>query len=305
MNFTKIAFEKVPNMKFAPVSEVWQDENSRQYQFVTFDSFNHMVNFVEVNENSGKVRYTLKEEKDSWCFGSLFKNSKDFTRKCLVEGSAPDGLTFILDREKEELYKNNPELFDLNTNARKKKRRRVFREEGSELNIDRYMSGEVEMWENTIKVNKKPVVKLMVSAAISSATDSTALVKNICAAVAFIDIMASAGISVEVWHSLIVRQATTGVTYSTVLTKIKDANDPVDALRLLSSSAPGIFRYFGFRAIDFSMKGSSTKYMGYPADEYLSENIAKMIDIDLTIHAGGHLNRNIKAIINKLKEILI
>jgi len=260
MKYADFSYSKtVKSMEFVSyaTSQIIALNEGELWQCVDFENMSKLVECIEKNVKSGV--YSLRHiDKKSWQFGTKYFPNLEKTRFSLINGIAPDSLTELAEKEKEKLLEQFPELWDLQKFAFKKRRRRTFAEEGGELNIDRFMSGEPEMWQKTkTKIDKKTIRVAFNGAMLMDATEDN-FVKNMITVAAMIDVFTGFGLSVEFIYTALSRGVTTkthGVATSAI---VKGADEPLDLSRLLSCCSPGLFRYFIFAARENIAEGQRT-----------------------------------------------
>lgn len=305
MKYTEIEYKRFgeKTIQHAPLSQVLKDEKDNLNHFLTFDSIGHLVDCVDSNTKSGLFE-PEEVRKSSWTFGAIFKDMEK-SRRHLIEGSVPEGLLDRVEELKQELFAAHPELLEFEKRARKMKRKKSFSEDGGELNIDRFMSGEPEYWQRSIKQPKKNVVKLFINYAVGAATDTEVFTKNVIAAVVIVDILRSANVSSEVWIGALGRRQKHRLHLTGVFCKLKSANDPVDFSRLLSCSAPALFRYWTFSAWLNLLAGSHmTDGYGNVLDNHEAKEIRDYFEFDAMLHLQATEQSTFQIITDTLIKIL-
>lgn len=305
MEYREIEYKRFgeKTIQYAPLSQVLKDSESNMNHFLTFDSISHLVNCIDANTSSGLFQKERTRD-ESWIFGNTFKNMET-SRKCLIEGSVPEVLLDRVEELKQELFASHPELLDFEKRARKMKRKKSFSEDGGELNIDRYMSGEPEYWQRSIKQPKKHVVKIFINYAVGADTDTEVFTKNVIAAVVIVDILRLANVNSEVWIGALGRKQKHGLHLTGVFCKLKSANDPVDFSRLLSCSAPALFRYWTFSAWLNLLAGSvMTSGYGKILNNNEAEEIRSHFEFDAMLHLQASEQSTFQIITDTLIKIL-
>lgn len=277
-------------------------------QMIYFDSPRELVECVEANKDiwddkdHGLKKFNPSSE-HNWTFGKDFK-TLGATTEAILSGAIPDNLVKDVDKFTVKLYDDHPELFEIEQNAMRIKRKRVFKESGDELNIDRYMSGDLEMWE---KMSKRPVkqsMKIMINSCLHCGHSADKFTKGMIMLTAFLDILDKAGISSEVWYAPIGEGTTDSLHLSGVFAKIKSADEPIDIFKILSCGAPGLFRHYTFKVWCNLLKGKPTYGLGSMVDNKNSLEYVKEINgFDVMINANDTAKETFNIITNKLKEL--
>lgn len=260
------------------------DVSGQCWQIIDFDSISQMVECSDRNV-SNKVYISSKGLNgcsSKWQFGTIFSNEQK-TRNCLLSGSIPDGLLKLAEEEKEKLLNAFPELLDLQQYAFKKRRTRVFAEEGGELDIDKFMSSQPEMWQKNVKKKNKRAMRVAFNGAMLGDAKEENFIKNMVTAAAMVDIFTGFGIAVEFIYSAISREVTTGTDGVAISAIVKGADEPLDISRLLACCAPGLFRYYVFTnryAIGAGVMDESGGVSTYDMPDFYKE--IKSIDVSIS-----------------------
>ncbi len=303
MEIVKIPYQKNKKTVLNPVSEIYSRDGEKD-QFLFFESVAHLIRYVNKNTELGIFEKPQFQSNESWVYGNLFKG-KEVTMSCLNTGSVPDLLLNKVDEERESLIKKHPELLDLEMLAVKKKRKKKFTEDGGELNIDKYMSGEPEYWQAiSAKPNKKSV-KIAVACDIPSAADADLTARTMTVAAALVDILSRANISTEVHFCSLGLKSTSGIRYSGFFAKIKESDRPIDIQRFLSAGAPGLFRHYCFSLNENTLYGVPDDSYGYPTKRDQADEIGQTLGFDIIMHTNGNFDQNLSLVVNKIKEILL
>lgn len=308
MNFKQINYGKNFSLDLTdmPLMALYNEEQSgKKYNIVEFESLGHLATCIEKNTKRGFKLVQGNANDKNWIFGGVFKNL-EITSEHLKNGSAPDFFIRDIEELKAELYRDNPELFELETSAKKKKRKRTFSEDGGELNIDRYMSGEVEMWHKTHNILKKPTAKIFINFSVSGGMKSSDFIKNILCAIALIDILETMNVRCEVYAGSIASSVTDGANYSCVIAKIKSGGDPLDLPRFLSCCAPALLRYYFFMVFENIYTGRALYGLGSPMENSTQavKNIKEFLKFDAMLSMNDSASYGVTKIKDMLKLIL-
>lgn len=267
--------------------QVIEKATKKRWAFVEFDSISDMVETSEANSHyefggNGSWPFGYEKSKTSeWAFGKEFNNSAALTKRHLLEGTCPDAILNRVDAVRNSLYKDFPELQDLERHALKMRRKRRFAEDGDDLDIDRYMCGDPEQWAKMQRVPQKRSVRVQINGAMLGGHSAIKFAETMIMCAAMIDIIESAGISVEFIYSAISSSMDThDCDVMSISALCKSANEPLDISRVLSCAASGIFRKYVFH-IRNNVCGSYEGISLYEIPSFIKE----MKDIDVCVSA--------------------
>lgn len=229
-------------------------------QIVIFDSAKSLIDHVMHNMKAvggngtwerNEIGVYSKEgmnHRDIWAFGKDFPTFNQ-TIDALGIGGTKDKYLNMFEQKKHELYEKHPELYNLDQTAVVKKRRRRFSEEGDELDIDRYMTGDPAMWSSMPRQDSnKRCARFYIDVGASGGTDAKMISESIINSLALVDIVDKAGITTEV----IMGRCNTGngrkTRMYTVACVAKAADEQLDINRVLSFALTGFFRCLTFAA---------------------------------------------------------
>ena len=285
---------------------------------IIFDSGHDLVECFEKNFSftggSGAYRNTLsvtanRTRENSWTFGSD-ATTHDKTAEYLHAGAMPMKYLDLYEKTVFELYQRFPELNDLNAVAISKKRRKCHSDDGDELDIDRYMTGDPCMFVKKTRSNVvKRCIKLYVEIGVSVGTSTETIVKNVIYAIALTDIIERAGISVEMYFGAITVPARENIYSIGVMCKAKAADEPIDTARLLSFALPGFYRQFVFGIWNNCFAGvngtMSSCHSGFEFGRYPHVGEAlTLLNPEIKMHCASHHLReqDISLVINEIKK---
>lgn len=290
-----------------------------KHQMIWFDSVSDMVECCKTNwENktwddrgyrgnnphSGRDFMHSNHASMKWRFGTDFPDVETSERALLSGTGAPGGFEKV-EQMKLDLFTKHPELYELERLAYKVKRKRTFSEDGGDLNIDRYMSGDIAMWENMSRRPQKTAIKIMINGTVSGDVSPETFLRGMIQLVAFLDILNAAGISSEVWY-VPVGDKTNKITQRVALfAKIKGANEPLDIQKMLSIGLPALFRYYTFRIWCNIPAGEPISGFGRVLDNPAEVNwIKERYDFDVVLSANESEHSAYTILINKVKELI-
>lgn len=282
--------------------------NGGVHQMIYFDDVSDMVDCCNNNEGVWNDKGHRVEGKNgsgdqAWIFGTDFPNL-NLTYDALMKGTIPPKIIAQIDTVKVSLYEKHPELFELERSASKLKRKRVFEEGGDELDIDRYMSGETEMWTKMTRRPKKQCMKIMINSCLHCGHSSDKFLKGMIMVTAFLDILDKSGIASEVWYAPISDGSSNGVNLAGVFARIKGSEEVLDVCKMLSSGASGLFRYYTFKVWTNMLVGVPSWGLGRMIEDKSELKLVKeMNGFDVMINANDTESETFNIISSTLKEL--
>lgn len=274
-------------------------------QIIRFDNVSELVDCCTHNleqkhwDNKG-YRF---DNNSSWTFGKDFPDLKS-THRALMDGIIPIPLIEQVDKIKLSLYEKHPELFDIEASATKLKRRRLFSEYGDELDIDKYLNGDVEMWQRMTRRPVKQCIKIMINSCLHCGHESKEFQEGIIMVTSFLDILDKAGIASEVYYAPVSKNSSQEVCLDAVLCRIKSAEEPLDICKMLSCGAAGLFRYYCFRIWTNLLKGKPGWGLGsMVTDKSELEIMKKLGGFDVMINANDSAQTTFNIITSYIKEL--
>lgn len=286
--------------------EYYETKSGNIHQMIKFDNVSDMVDCCTENAEKGcwdNKGYSFSGEDKRWIFGTDFPDLPS-TYKALMEGQIPINMIKNIDKVTVSLYEKHPELFDIEANATKIKRKRVFLEYGDELNIDKYLSGDVEMWQSMTRRPVKQSLKIMINACLHCGHNSKEFQEGMIMVTAFLDILDKAGISNEVWYAPVSFNSSYEVEIAGVFCRIKSAEERLDVCKMLSCGAPGLFRHYTFRVWTNLLKGRPSSGLGQMVTDSKQLTLVKELnEFDVMINAKDTAEETFNIITNTLKEL--
>ena len=235
----------------------------------------------------------------SWSFGTLA--TAPATVEAIRCGSAHPALWESFEAERDRL---EPALGELTARMPSARKRRRFRDEGAELNVDRLMSGAPDHWERRERGARRLCVKLGLNVEISCGNAESAFVRLAARTAAAADLLERLGYAVELHAIAGVRSphGLEGVHEYALHAPVKRADEPLDVGRVLCLGLPGLVRWcvFGMQERD----GTKSPYgLCYP----LSQETRALIGVDAILGRDwkvetGDQSDRIEAV--RLREIL-
>ena len=271
-------------------------------QIVYFNSQYHLVDYIQgLHDQKGGVLSKKEDSDKQWVFGTEF-DSPEKTRAAIEGGMIGDKLkanTEIIMSAVEGLE----ELQVQNQAAKSMKRHRKYSDDGGELDIDRYLSGMEEHWYSVTKGLQRPVVRLGVNYAMScgNSEDSWAWMGALVGIAA--QMLSRAGLSVEVVGLFSSHNLTDQCKESAVVYTLKEAMESLDIYRIMSPSAVGFFRYYGFGVYRHCFDGYVDDALGYARGT--TPEFKKILNLDhvLEISWGREKEKNQKLCVDFLTSL--
>ena len=167
-------------------------ENNRMCASKNFHSIFDFLNFNDEhwgNENS-------TDSSKSWMVGHEPNMTLKKTEEMLIKGCATDDLLALVDKYRDELRLDG--LYDIQSNVKSCIRRRVFSDDGDMVNIDRYLTDDMLMWETTRRVGRKSFITLGLDICMSHGNKKDAFARNTALAYCTAEILENLGYGVEI-----------------------------------------------------------------------------------------------------------
>lgn len=236
----------------------------------------------------------------SWRYGN-FRTLKR-TRKALEQGRCSNLVKDYIEEYRKKLKADG--LYDTPDELKDSvKRRRVWSEEGAELDIDAVMSGDPNYWVKTVRNGKMRIVRLVVNWSFSGGNSSSESSKLLALCYCVAEVLERLGYGVEIYgaqycwapHTF---QADGDKHEQGSIVPLKTVQQPLDLQRIGSASITGLFRYFGF-VMDNELFGNFNGRCVSPSKEWLAY-IGTDVLID-TSWSRGNQTTKVKKIIDRLK----
>ena len=237
-----------------------------------------------------------------WRYGTY--RTLERTRKALQQGKCSKLVSTYIDEyrqklESDGLYNTPDELKD------SVKRRRVWREEGGELDIDAVMSGDPNYWVKTVRNGKMRIVRLVINYSFSCGNKPEESARLLGVTYCVAEILERLGYGVEIYgaqacHSPRSKDWGDGDHEQGSIVPIKQVQEPLDLRRVGSVSVTGLFRYFGF-VMDNELFGNFNGYC-----TALSKEMTAFMGADVLICTSwlrGNQTMKVQKIIDRLKGV--
>lgn len=288
-------------------AQSWLSESGKA-QLVRYESLHMAMSDVDHNRANGTWQCSdCSNESSSFSFGSDYPNLS-VSHAALDTFSIKDEILSRVDKMKTDLLYKYPELRNLNRSAHGMKRRRVFRETGDELDIDRYMCGDPNQWSTRPKSPVKNTVRILFNNVIMGADDANTVLSNSVKMAAIMDLFSMAGISTELYGCDMCKYSdrySKHVEYPLVMYKVKNATEPLDIQSILCTGIPAVFRWYMFYLTQNTIDGMMHQGGGCAIRE-LNPDITDMLkfaNIDLCVF-GKVLNDDFSSVIGDVKKAL-
>lgn len=284
---------------------------------IIFDSARDLVDAIHNNVNDGHYvkgngswRKGEMGMNGNWSYGSD-PEIQDLNQldKFLLSGRASSRTMKAYDKELDRLRTQFPELQRLKEVGIANRRRRVWREEGDELDIDRYMNGDVEQWSSMRRASSvKRTCTIVYESGTSCGTEADSFAQSMATLAALVEIVESSGISTELVIAFTSNKRGDYEHHKTIAVKAKNCDERFDVNRLLSMSSSGMFRGHIFGIIE-NMCHNDTPSWSYGTAISIEEKRRAFGDLwgaDIHVQGSDNFNNkdNIKFIINEVMKVI-
>jgi hypothetical protein len=262
----------------------------KNYQIVHFDSMFDAIQQVESGyksgwDNSGNdfgTRDDMKnpecQRNDAWAYGD-YENWKN-TREMLSKGDVSEKTKQRYRSTKEAVVgmKGVESMFKF---AETRKRKRVYREDGAELCIDRVMAGDPMHWSKLTPGRNSNVVTIGIDLAQNSGGTEDDFIRLASLGVVAADLFSVAGYSTEVSLLFCATRQNDGYAQCAQSVKMKEANNKMDVQRLLTMGVLGAFRAIMLAVVCNINDGMVYKGLGESLG--VSKEMRSLLDFDVLI----------------------
>ena len=232
-------------------------------EILHYDSVAHMVETTK--ENAINRKYLERDKEDDWTWGTEFKGL-DETYNALRNGECSKKTLKHIEEYRNVLL-NMDGIDDMMKRAETFKRRRKFSDSGSELDIDRVLSGDPEHWQSMTRGKKQNVIRLGVNFSVTCGHTEKQLNKLGALTTVAVDMLQRCGLAVEVVGLCIAHS----VTKDNLCEKmeqgftclLKSSQEKLDVSRIACIGIPGLYRAFGFTAWSNYLEGEPSGGLGY------------------------------------------
>lgn len=286
----------------------WQSFTDKgKNRIVVFDSGSDLIECIQNNlsllksDPTSMLNYCGRT--NDWAFGEY--ETFGATTEALTCGQISQKYINKVGEAKDEIYRRNPELANLEVIAMSKRRRRKFAEVGDELDIDRYMCNDPAMWQSNPPGDiVKRTARFYIDIWGSCSTDFNQFINGVVYAVALGDIIEKAGISLEIIVGASCDHFLKTEGHGTVCFTAKRADEPIDISKLLTYGLSGFLRAYIFSIYEL-IKDRADVYSGYGSKLYGTVQSIQPINADVEFWgADNYTNpKTVQITISKVKEV--
>lgn len=279
-------------------------ENGTGAEIIHYDNATEMIN----HSVTGKItKYLHKRDGDVWTFGSEFPDIES-TTEALRSGECSSKTLKEISKYRDILL-NMDGIEESMRRAVSFKRRRKFSDSGSELDIDRVLSGDPEHWQSMTKGKKENVVRLAVNFSVTNGHTEKQLNQLGALTTVAVDMLQRCGLSVEVLALCIahgvtktfehkekpveVKKYEQGFTF-----KLKSASEKLDVSRVACIGIPGLYRSYGFTNWVNFLDGEAESGLGRGMET--TKNVKDLLKIKNLIEVRWVKNGKEKAFLSNL-----
>ena len=202
-------------------------------------------------EHKGFNIYPVKDN-DDWTFGKAQESDNSTkTDKLIEDGKTTSGVRRIIRKTIKDIRLSGIDKM-LNERFESVKRKRVWGEDGAELDMDRIMTGDPDYWIKYKRNGKKRVVKIGINVSMSHKNGSSVFAKNVALAYITAETLESLGYGVQIVavnSSFYTRGGNHGVRgqdETATTFPLKRTEELVDIERVGSIGLTSMLRYYGF-----------------------------------------------------------
>ena len=300
-NMIKQRLDKYKNVPYEYDKVVF--ENGEGAEIIHYDNADEMIN----HSITGKSKKYLDMDGDSWTFGSEFPDLES-TTEALRSGECSNKTLKQISQYRDILL-NMDGIEESMRRAVSFKRRRKFSDSGSELDIDRVLSGDPEHWQSMTKGKKENVVRLAVNFSVTSGHTEKQLNQLGALTTVAVDMLQRCGLSVEVLALCVAHNVTRtfehkdkpvkvtryeqGFTF-----KLKSASEKLDVSRVACIGIPGLYRSYGFTNWINFLDGEPASGLGRGMET--TKNVKDLLKIKNLIEVKWVKNGREKAFLSSL-----
>ena len=233
-------------------------------EILHYDSVAHMVESAK--DNATKRKYLDKGDFDEWTWGTEFQGLES-TTEALRNGECSQKTLKHIEEYRNVLL-NMDGIDDMMRRADTFKRRRKFGESGSELDIDRVLSGDPEHWQSMTRGKKQNVIRLGVNFSVTCGHSEEQLNKLGALTTVAVDMLQRCGLAVEVVglcvaHKVMSNNLIGSKPEQGFTCVLKSAQEKLDVSRIACIGIPGLYRAYGFTTWINYLEGRATSGLGY------------------------------------------
>tara|TARA_X000001388_G_scaffold77170_1_gene76817 strand:+ start:767 stop:1831 length:1065 start_codon:yes stop_codon:yes gene_type:complete len=207
--------------------------------------------------------YSRYDRDSSWAFGNNKEsNHADKVDKLLRDGRATKKVQRIIKKTIRDIKLEGIDTM-LTERFESVKRKRVWSDDGSELDIDRVMCGDPNHWVKSKRNGKKRVIRIGVNVSASGGNKEDVFAKNVALAYLASEQLETLGYGVEIMaiDSTYSQSNNNLSRYSSdenaTTFPLKRSTEPTDINRIGSIGLPSLLRYYGFRVASILFRQSN------------------------------------------------
>ena len=255
-----------------------------------FSSPNNMIDVVENGydngwDNNGHSDGTKRFDSQyssalPWRWGEQYvhdiKKSKEMIRSGDISTNHFNKMNKLL-----AAVKRTPE-YNRIAKASQKTRKRMYGEEGDELDIERLMCGDPEHWSKITKSGERPLYKICINGSANAGREGDYFFKIAAAAFILTTFKQQENKAVEIDLLFKAANSTHDLDYSYNFINLKNANESIDIKKICIPVIQSILRVYDFAVTCNISKGTPSSGLGQPR-KY--ENELENYQYDLIINA--------------------
>lgn len=229
-----------------------------------FESWGHLANYAN-NLNHGHSCG------DKWAFGTDEEyNSRQKVKSAMELGRSKPSTLKKVSEKRDSILNSESVKSAIRNNVLTTRKKRVYRETGSELDIDRVLCGDPNHWQSTTNFSKNKFVRIGISYTLSCGNGSEEFENIAAIGCVACEALTLAGYSVEI-VALGVASAIGEYSEGGCVTVIKQANQPLDINSICVSGIVGMYRGFTFDVWDKHLNPDTDKGMAKPTTNKFKE----------------------------------
>jgi len=287
--------------------------DNKLLSIVDFFDMSELLAFYDSVKNVSKIKNDVSfndgdskssQYFDDWAFGNIagYKTIKEI-RAHAERGTAHPSVLRHIGKYRDMLKADG--FYDLPEEMKSVKRRRVWTDDGAELDIDRVMTGDPEYWQQTRRDGQARIVNICINYSMSSDNDDTQFPKLLGLAYSVCELAERLGYGTEITavRSNFNNSPSNNVYYDwerAFTFPLKRSQEPLDVNRIGSISMVGFFRHFSF----IIGNGLFTNGVGRAGET--SKEMRGFLNADIIIEnrwiSDGNQKMYVKKAIDKLQK---
>lgn len=272
-----------------------------------YDTGDHVKNEKDCSDDGGRATlsklYKDNTKESKWRYGSC--KTLKATQDLLERGDVTDVVAKQIEKMTNEL-RTTDAVERLMQQGKTIKRHRKYSMDGSELDIDRVMSGDPDHWSTMTKGKKSSIVRLGVKFSLSCGNAEKQFAQIAALAIVAADILQACGFSVQIVGHSICQYNTRDIYESGSVVMIKDANELIDINKIACMGVPGFFRFYDFWVVENLIDGNVSPGWGSVIDpsKEVMEKMGIKHDIGLSwASSGEQRQRFLSNLIDNIDEV--